>query len=1680
MIIALKIIITLAIMLLLCYPFIPMKGKLSRLSLASSLRYDAPHHRKNIFFLFLIVIEFVVALLLFRLFDKLTELVCSVAFLERLFNKAAESISSQTNYIFLVIKILLINLLIVYVFVFVKSFLRKALINPIFGIGTRKKSVFSLIGSFFKAIFRFLFGRKKRKKGKEKNAERDAEAERAEEEQKLRRRRRIPFFNHSEPEEDKEEEEPSVEKKKYGRFSSAIWSLFYEGEEFEYARLWVIRVRTVLKCFLVLIEIAYVLLFAVMVATVFFPVPKPIYEFLELIRFSHWYLYPTISLLFITEICNIFNVKPKPDETEEEKEIEEDKKEDAKREGRIRALLAELKKRFDADHVLRYYPEAEPREVPEYVCTSVAYASALKYIRERMQRESGHVVQSYMECLDAIFNDSHVYFPASFYSELGEYLIAYTYVRLLSGGRQIFVVSNPEEKLTLRTYISDRLMKMTGSSVEASWRIYTSDERLDQADVLIATPADFITSNIVEQYPGFFEEVTSTVFIDADKLIAEDSYVCPIMATKLQRATEGRIRFVFLSLNLIKGFAAGSLPKFFCIDKVLSFSSAKENEAVAYVLWNKESKKRRIYSKNVQKNTCLEAIIAELACRYGMDGVRLITESSIEHAERKVLDMHNVEINNLYKNLVDVNYMVYSDNRCNLSAALYACTRFRGRKKSIVHILSKPYLLREYFMSKAATEDHVVRSSFIQPRVTEHAERHKLSLLKIFCDASVDDGISVVEFEKRTKEVIRAALERKDVISSAYCRQTLKNSYYGDLNVGQLAAYLISALCDVDVCLTEEEEIARAADGIAQKAKDYYIVIDPLRMDKVGPAREKNIVFNKVKDVFDRLLACNKKVELWLNDEIIGRLDTFPTRSRLEYIEGQSILYKNSEYEIERISDDGSAIYLRRENINIKNCLDTVLLRNYTFNLLEPVEDGAVLNNSRSLLEEIRVTRCKTDFVGNTYGFYSLTADRQTLDFYRGVEGNPCVDTPHLRHYANSGTILVELKARMECNDGMRMLMSAVFNEFIRTIFPSAYHCIAIVPILQAPLADEENYKTGEPEQRIKALYPYVKGATGQFVETDPCRMQFIFINDCVEDIGVLDWFYDRSARYMQEFLINVNSYLKWLKLCPEKQHYIYFGGEKLCDCFDLEGCCRLLEDYNLILSDEGQTDIETASDEKPEEVLHRCSFCHKQMESGRFSLFDDNRYICADCFNVVDTAEQLDEIYVSIKEYLAETTGGAFVFAPAKVKFDGVYDLTADQTFSENYYRVDYLERTIYVERDEPVNNVAISILRGIIALWQSDNECANHYSNGQLYFEELKYLRKIGEALSADWIYENLPYEVKYVYDKIDAYVSFKDEETEAPDPEATEETPKTESEAEPKTEPRDAGSRTSFSFMIAMIKEMETEYEEDEPSDDEEHSNTLYNPNRVPRFWKRYLREQRIDDGEDEDVSNAEEREDEDDLDSEDAPEDNAAPRSYGIICDNAPAEGSEDEDALPELPEEPVDAPELDEKARKKEEKRRLKEEKKRQKHEEWLKKVNGAIEEEEKRKSLNLSESEEPKEKKKRSLFGKKKKDVEEETPEKINETTPKDPENTPEDPALDTDVEAEVDTDAKAEAVRSRRKRRKSPKRRRHPERAAAVRAARRSFPTRRMKKPIRRSDSTTTSSGRRTTSARSRSAATD
>ncbi len=1374
-----KVLLILLIILILLFPMMPFTAKTKKFSTIHALKYDEPHNRKNFWFIVLAVLECVLLIVLTDVISTLADLVLSVNFIRNLLNKIPE----VANYITYVAFAIIINVLVLYSYSILKCLLKKCILD-------------------------FAFGFKK-KKDKEQEVEEVEKVEEKDENLSEEERRVVIKEDDGNIHKNQEKSDDSLKDK----FLKWFWGIFFEGPNLEYAKKWAIRVEKILQYFIYIVEIAYALFFGLLLVSVFFIAPEWMYNLINnVFQIKEWHLYPFISLIILQEIVNVLHTSVKKEQEDKPTIYEIEKKEEKEIEDKVRELHIELQKRFDAEHNLRYFPEAGKDTDSEYICDNRAYASSLDYIQKKMKEKSGRIVQSYMECLNAAYNNKHVYFCAHFYSEISEYLIHYTYTRLLSGSRMMFVLADREKMSSLRNFIEKSLAKLNNLGDKCTFRVYTSGERLDQADVLIATPDDFKDDNMVENYPAFFEEVCNVIFIDADRIVELESYLCPVMALRLLKATSNKVRFIFLSQFVLQGFATASLPRFFCVDEVLSFSSAKESEAVQFTLWNKESKRNVVYNKHGQALTSLETLIAEQAVAYGVDGVKIITSSPLDRADKDILIKNNIEINNFHKPNSKIHYMIYSDEKCNLAAALYASTRFRGLKKSVVHIISNPYLLREYFTDRMLAEEYINRSAFIQPKVTEHIEKHKLSFLRVFCEATSENGLSLFEFEKKMKNILGDLEKHGNVLMCPYCAQGVKLGKYIEINVDILAGYLLAALCD--------DYDTPISQSIANKVKDYYhITLDATEKDEFVNERERKITFKRVKEIFDSVFKCNERVKLSLNDEIIGTLDTFPSRVNLEYTIGQSILFNNTEYEIGHISKDRKTIYLRHENITFKNCLDTIFLRRYKVLNEETIGEDGILNKTKGLIKQIKVSMKRADFYGETYGFYSLLSNCQTLDFVNGAIGNLNLSKNTIDEFARkvkNGKILrVTLSTRMKCNDNMRLLLSAVFNEFIRTMFPKAYRQIAICPVLENPIEHKTDYEPDNYTDRVKTLYPYLMD--GSEKETDSTQMQFIFVNDCIEDVGVLDWFYDRLGHYMHEFLANVYSYLNWLKLRPKLKHYIYFGADSLANCFDLQNCCKLLEDYNIILNEAGIQEYETAGELVDNLEPKTCSFCGKVLESGRFVRFDDGRYVCTDCEKTsVRTSDELEQAFKDAKTYLTEKYP-EIIFGAVEVKFfEGKF--AQDEFVSTGLlYRLDVDKRTIFVQSNTPSSSVQRSIVRAMIQLWQHDNELLIANADAQVEYEEILYLKYLKLDDIAEKLETSLVYYIKDAIEEIKSYIATKEGE-----------------------------NATSFAYLRNYHEQTSTD-DSHIPSDVVE-GDELYDPNKTPRFWKRYLRGGSITDGED----------------------------------------------------------------------------------------------------------------------------------------------------------------------------------------------------------------------------------------
>lgn len=422
MITLIKILIILAVLFLFAYPLISAKGKLKKFFPASALRYESPHNRKNFFFLLLTLAEFIVVALVFYLLDSVASLVSGISFVESLFAKIGSIFSSQWDFIFFTVRLVVINLILLYGFVIVKAFLKKTILDRIFGLKEKKET--------------------KKKKDEKKDGETDGKEEKKEDtpaeteeetkasDRKKDKNRRIPYFVHSDADEDapdegdaadgdpentdgdpakngengstpengeKKDGEAESDEDRYGPVAAFIYSIFFEGQDFEIARPWVIRVRTILQCFIYLVEALYALFLLLVLVSTFFPLPDSLYFFLiDVFRIGDWYIFPILSILFLQELCNLFRTPSAPFQKDEDRRERLEKKKEKSIRARLRKLLVVLKKHFDEEHSLRYYPEAVQEEIKEYKPKNITYRSALNYIGKQMQDYSGQIGRAHV------------------------------------------------------------------------------------------------------------------------------------------------------------------------------------------------------------------------------------------------------------------------------------------------------------------------------------------------------------------------------------------------------------------------------------------------------------------------------------------------------------------------------------------------------------------------------------------------------------------------------------------------------------------------------------------------------------------------------------------------------------------------------------------------------------------------------------------------------------------------------------------------------------------------------------------------------------------------------------------------------------------------------------------------------------------------------------------------------------------------------------------------------------------------------------------------------------------------------------------------------------------------------------------------------------------------------------
>ncbi|MBE6688493.1 MAG: hypothetical protein E7588_04330 [Ruminococcaceae bacterium] len=1278
----LKIIIIAITLAVLCLPFFPAKFRFS----LASCGYDKKDRYRNVIFVLETLVVSCVLLCVAPLLKNVFDWFFGLGFMKWLVNLFPDRLVYAVD----VFVLLITNIAVCVLFILAKKFSRKILDEKVF------KNSSS--------------GADNKKKDKKKNTAGSDSKDRSEKRLKLLRResilvfsritkskkslsRKVEDYKFTDKDEEFEHEEQIAkdenETLSLKELAIKMWfkflGIFYDAkEEYRYVKTGTYRWAKELKIFIALVCAVYLAVCVVILLPVYFSFAKfPGFYSVASWLVSNTYMYPMLSLVFLFELLWFIDGEhKKPEEAEAPFVSYADGVREEKKTDLVKVRNALLDK-YSGSYAIKNFDTDATAGKSTYNIGEKK--QAIQNMAKAIRMNKGTVNGDYMQSIEYMFEGKHVLFDSSLYSALGEYIIHYLFVKLSFGTRVLFICKDKKEIENAVSYLRDSFRRLTGTS-QILWRISTFEKlhEGERPDILLLTPEEFLERSLYVDGRSFFEELEDVFVLDADKILTANNYYCLIMAKRLEKATtvisagqadsqlavstEKRIRYSFFSNGYIQALG-NSIRQFFNLENAPleafhSFGLASKNEVY---IWH-TGVSSTLYVDNGANQVALEVQIAKDACNLGIKNINLISDTTVYSSQLN-------EINGLTLNHCDlsdnpVGYVIVADDCFNLPNAIYSYSRFAGRKASVLHVVSKPYLLRDYFTARA--EDYVSRFELIGKTMCEHAAAKKANIIILLCDAV--NGIEQTAFVDRAVELLGDMLDAEDTCDGK------KPS--------------------LDKCV---ELCYKVAFGEGYDEPRYS-----LRKKQNSELETKNFVYIRNSGrIFEKLLEKTRTVKLeYVNTQSVEYLPVFKDEIVQHFIPGQILVRNNHAYTIKSVDVNEGTLVLDDTGASVNIPMDYIQTRRYRVSKADVVSGfGHDYRAKNSIVSHVGFTVYDADISVETVGYYSIEKAVQNVDlvkpnFAKYVNlGESHGLAPILTRDINTRMLEVELEVSQPVTSDITYSLAVILHEFMKTVFPDQYRCISVCPVFE----EGEQDTFFEQDTAVRDLYPvftsYIKDEKADTDEKGG-RIRFAVIEDIRGGNGVVETLVDGNGIMVTNILHVAADFLAWA-VTNKDYKYLNFGYDKRPEVFNLEKLEEIIRQFRhevehseLVRIHEGNT----------------CFFCHKTLDSEQGFTLEDGRVICSSCKDSsVDTFEALEGVFAEVLNTIINSTSVADTF-PKNISVDFVSTGELRRRYGEDAENLpvaycNHVTGCIYVEYGLPKPTVCGVIARMITELWQDRN---------------------------------------------------------------------------------------------------------------------------------------------------------------------------------------------------------------------------------------------------------------------------------------------------------------------------------------------------------------------------------------
>ena len=980
--------------------------------------------------------------------------------------------------------------------------------------------------------------------------------------------------------------------------------------------------------------------------------------------------------------------------------------------------------RYIASLKVLNYPSRQEEVSPKTELAQHIYDRLIDWSKENKRGLN----KAMLDCVANLANGENTLIDAQFSGCFSECLLLYMN-GLLARGENLLILCRDEESCReLQRYVIKTLGRING--LMPVWIVRSVQEAYEHGDcdVLVLPPDALLDDAVKNAQQAFFRGLTTVLIVDVSRLLAEMGTLLMAVASQL-RADAGREPQYIALCDGIPGEMRITLEQTLSPGREFrAYECFSSNETTRIMLWNYEpcGEGRVITAQSQLFHQAMDrvylGVAVPLACAALKKDVESVCVMGGRIPSAQLLDSMRLHFSQmsaffgfslssdalparlLFRELSCSNpFVVVLDDLYNLPMTIRNNCRYIGRDCAMIHIVSKPYLLRDYFMAHAA--DYLLDKSKMEMFASFLRDSAKTAVRSLILEASQNRWVS----EERIMAVLRGM-----GLAPASLRDALETCY--------------AIVCNGEKPQAIENAFAVRNQSSFRRADNTFVY------QRYVTLKDASLLSRLTGEIMPALLRIGgEEIRLGIPGSDIYRY----------YLPDQAIVVNGHMYYIDGMDGQQGVLHAGQKVESLALAVDYFQHRRYSLKtdrmrserrVRQEIHLGA---SAERYAEQYEVELLRGVEIGvETLGYLAPHPSYPRLDLtsragYHAL--NEQVQADARRTLSNGSAIALRfMGVEAQKADALAVTMAVLLSELMKTLFPYNWPCIAVCPVLRGPVND-----AGEdvPFQHLAMVYSQVSCPQSWPMPQDTAEI--LIIEDSRKDLGVLDTLFRNRQQPMSAALSMLLDYLEWQHAFEPKEgdnirnDYLQFGGDTVPGYFDLrfaEGVLRQLEVTHPI-----------SATEDPSIKSNLCYFCRRNLLVTDFIVLRDeygklDRKVCTDCAKrLINDDKELMKLFEQAKAYLHDTF---HVSLPKEThaKFASAAAIRKQLDRNRRHGRViglaQSLTKTVWAERNSPKEYILSTLIHELTHIWQFTSiQCDDlKAKEGHASLMEVRYLHDLG----------------------------------------------------------------------------------------------------------------------------------------------------------------------------------------------------------------------------------------------------------------------------------------------------------------------------------------------------------------